>query len=206
VPDAGEWAVAAGASPWVLLVLYVAVAADGVLPVIPSESAVIALAALPATTGGPSVWLVGAVAAVGAFTGDQLAYTVGRRTPVRRLRVMRSVRARRALAWAEAALAHRGAAFILGARFIPAGRIAVNMAAGAVRFSRPRFTAIAALAAVLWASYTVLLGVGAGQLLDSHHPLLGVAVGTAGGLLIGAVVDRVLQRVVLRRRPRGSST
>jgi membrane-associated protein len=199
VPGAGEWS-ALAASPWVLVVLYVATTIDGLVPLVPSETGVIALATLATSDGGPSIWLVGTVAATGAFTGDQLAYSVGRRVPVRTLRVLRSPRGQQVLGWAEQALAHRGAAFILGARFIPAGRIAVNMAAGAVRFSRRRFSVIAAVGSVLWAVYMVLLGVGAGHLLDQQHPLVAVAVGTAGGLVTGAVVDRVLRWVVARRR------
>ena len=168
LPDGGEWADAAGGSPWVLAVLYAVTTIDGFFPPVPSESLVIALAALPRATGRPELWLLGAVAALGAFTGDQLAYTIGRRVPVRRLRIMRSARARTALGWAEEALDRRGAAFLIAARFVPAGRVAVNMAAGAVRFSHRRFSAIAAVSAVLWSAWSVLLGVGRREPCSRH--------------------------------------
>ncbi|WP_298457080.1 DedA family protein [uncultured Cellulomonas sp.] len=195
MPELAAWADVAAGSPWVLVLLWLTTTLDGVLPLVPSESLVIGLAALPAVSGRPSLWLLGAAAAAGAFCGDQLAYSFGRRVPLRGLRVLRSARGQRAVDRAERALRHRGAAFIIGARFVPGGRVAVAMAAGAARFSRRRFSAIAAVAALLWSAYSLALGVGAGQLLDRHHPVVGVVAGVAGGLLTGAVVDRVLQRL-----------
>lgn len=179
-----------------LVALYAATAVDGFFPPVPSESVVIALAALPAAAGRPSMWLLGVVAALGAFTGDQVAYSIGRRIPIRRLRVLRSERAQSVMTWAEGALRDRSAAFIIGARFVPGGRVAVNTAAGAMHFSRPLFSALAAVAAVLWSAYSLFLGVGARHLLEHHHPLLVVAGGVCGGLLTGVVVDRVLQRLM----------
>jgi len=196
VPELAEWTVALAGSAWLFLALYVVVTVDGFFPPVPSESAVIALAALAASGGEPNLWALGVVAAAGAFTGDLLAYTIGRRIAGRGPRILRSRRANRAVTWAETALAHRGAALIIGARFLPVGRVAVNMTAGAVAFPRRRFTALAAVAAVIWAAYSIALGVGAGHLLEGHHPLAGVAVGVVGGLVTGALVDRVLRRLL----------
>ncbi len=199
MPELGDWVGALAGSPWVLLVLYAVVTLDGFFPPVPSESAVIVLAALAASGEGPGLALLATVAALGAFTGDQVAYAIGRRLGVGRTRGPRSGRSRALGRWAQEALAHRGAAFIVAARFVPAGRVAVNMTAGAVSYSRRRFTAIAAVAAVAWSAYSVALGVGAGHLLGDH-PVLGVAVGVATGLVIGAVVDRLLRRVLRARR------
>jgi hypothetical protein len=52
VPASGEWAGALAESPWVLAVLYAVTTIDGFFPPVPSESAVIGLAALPASRGG----------------------------------------------------------------------------------------------------------------------------------------------------------
>lgn len=187
-----EWFAPSG-SPWMLVILYAFATIDGFFPPVPSESVVIVLTALSPPGGRQAYWLLASVAAAGAFTGDQIAYSIGRRIPVRGLRVLRSERAQRALTWADSALTQRGAAFIIGARFIPVGRVAVNMTAGTVGFSRVRFSGLAALAAVTWSAYSVGIGVGAGHLFD--HPLLAVAVGVAGGLVTGALVDYLLQRL-----------
>ena len=202
MPELHEWAAALAASPWIFVILYAFASIDGFFPPVPSESVVIVLAALSASGGEPNAWLLGAAAAAGAFTGDQVAYSIGRRIPLRRVPVLRSGRARKAVIWAESALATRSAAFIIGARFVPVGRVAVNMTAGSLGFSRARFSRLAAVAAVSWSAYSVALGAGAGRLLAGRHPLVGVAVGLSAGLFAGALVDRVLQagrRAAVRR-------
>lgn len=195
------WVIALAGSPWVFVALYAFATIDGFFPPIPSESVIIALAALSVSTGEPNFWVLGAVAAAGAFTGDQIAYSIGRRIPVRSLRFMQGRRAQAALGWAERALADRGAAFIIAARYVPIGRVAVNMTAGAVGFGRARFTVLAAIAAITWSVYSVLLGIGAGVWLK-EHPLLAVVVGVAGGLLLGTLIDPVVKRVLRGRRGR----
>lgn len=196
-----EWVLALAGSPWVFLALYAFATIDGFFPPIPSETVVIALAALAVSTGEPNFWVLGAVAAAGAFTGDQIAYSIGRRIPVRNLRFMQGPRAQRALTWAEHTLAERGAAFIIAARYVPIGRVAVNMTAGAVHYSRRRFSVLAAIAAVTWSIYSVLLGIGAGVWLK-EHPLLAMVVGVIGGLLIGMLIDPVVKRLLRGRRGR----
>lgn len=186
------WVIALVGSPWVFVALYAFAAIDGVLPPIPSESVVIALAALSVSTGEPNFYVLGAVAAAGAFTGDQAAYSIGKRIPVSRLRFMRGPRQQRALRWAEKALSERGASFIIAARYVPVGRVAVNMTAGAVGYSRRRFTGLAVIAAISWSFYSVMLGIGAGVWLGDE-PLLAVVVGVASGVLIGVVIDAVLR-------------
>lgn len=196
-----DWVIALVGSPWVFVGLYVFATIDGIFPPVPSESVVIALATLAVSTGEPNFWILGAVAAAGAFTGDQLAYTIGRRIPARDLRFMQGARAQATLDWAERALRERGAAFVIGARYIPIGRVAVNMTAGAVGFSRVRFTVLAAIAAVTWSIYSVSLGIGAGRWLGDNTALA-VVVGVVGGVLIGVVVDAVMRRLMRGRRGR----
>ncbi len=132
------------ASPWVYPALWLFATIDGFFPPIPSETAVIALAALGGASGAPSVPLVILAAALGAFTGDQVAYTIGALVDVRRLPYLHRPRPQAMLGWAERALSERGASFILAARYIPVGRVAVNMTAGALRFPRRRFSSASA--------------------------------------------------------------
>lgn len=179
-----------------LLVVWALATVDGVIPPVPSESLVIAVAVLSATGAGPVFGALVAAAAVGAFGGDLLAYTIGRRLPLRRLRIFRSRRGQAALDWADHALRTRATSFILGARFVPVGRVAVNMTAGATHFPLRRFVPIAATAALLWAFYTAALGVGAGVFLG-ERPLLAMAVGIVAGLTIGTTIDLVIRRLVI---------
>ncbi len=196
-----EWILALAASPLVYLAMYLFATVDGFFPPVPSESVVIALAAVAMSTGAPNLWFILAVAAAGAFTGDQIAYAMGRRMNVRGSWLMRGRRAQRTLDWAEHALANRGASFIIGARYIPVGRVAVNMTAGAVRFPRARFVGLTAIAAVSWALYSTAIGIGAGAWLHDR-PVVAVVVGVVGGAVIGLAVDAVLSRVQGRPRLR----
>ncbi|WP_024286998.1 DedA family protein [Cellulomonas sp. KRMCY2] len=187
-----DWVIALAGSPWVFVALYLFAMIDGFFPPIPSETVVIALASLAVSTGEPNFWVLGAVAAAGAFSGDQTAYSIGRRVPVRRIRLFSGPRAQRSLDWAERALTERGAAFIIAARYVPVGRVAVNMTAGTVGFPRPRFSVLAAIAGISWSAYSVALGIGAGIWLG-EHPLLAVTVGVVGGLLLGLAIDPVIR-------------
>ncbi|ADG75496.1 conserved protein DedA family [Cellulomonas flavigena DSM 20109] len=188
-----QWALDLAASPWVFAALFGFATVDGFFPPVPSESLVIALASLSTSTGSPVLWAVVVVAALGAFTGDQVAFQIGRAVRIRELRGFRGRRGQALLDWAERALRDRGAAFIIAARYIPVGRVAVNMTAGALGFSRRRFVGLTAVAAVTWACYSTLIGIGTGTVLG-HSPVVGVVAGVVGGFVIGLVVDWVLRR------------
>lgn len=192
--DWGELVLDVAATPWSLVLLLVFTIIDGFFPPVPSESVVIALTSLSMTGDGPPLWAIVPVAAVGAFVGDFIAYSIGTKVPLRRLRWFRTERGARTLEWAERTLEHRGGAFILAARYIPIGRVAVNMSAGALGFPRKRFVFFAAIAAVCWAVYSTLLGIGAGAVLKDH-PLLAVVVGIVLGITLGSLIDVVMRRV-----------
>ncbi len=190
----GDWVLGLAGSPWAYVALAVLATIDGFFPPVPSETVVIALASLSVSTGQPLLWLVALAAAIGAFCGDQVAYTIGKRVDLRARGLMQGERQQRTLAWAERALRERGAALIIAARYIPVGRVAVNMTAGGLGYPRARFSALVAVAAVSWAGYTVALGSVAGHWFG-HSPWLAVVVGVAGGLVLGAVADPVLSWV-----------
>jgi membrane protein DedA with SNARE-associated domain len=79
---------------------------------------------------------------------------------------------------------------ILTARYIPVGRVAVNITAGATGLAPRRFLGISALAGFSWAVYSVGIGLFAGRWL-SGNPLLAALLGIAIALTIGVVIDRV---------------
>ncbi len=193
-----ETILAMAASPWVLAVLFVCCVIDGFFPPIPSESVVIALTSLAISHEAPNIVWIAIVAALGAFVGDNIAYLIGTKLPIHRFRVFRSRRGRKTLAWAEHALARRGAVFILAARYVPVGRVAVNMTAGAVGYPYRRFILVAGIAAVMWSAYSVLLGVSAGAFLH-EHPIIGVLVGVVLGVVIGFIVDFAVRKILSRK-------
>ena len=193
------------ASPWALVVLLVCCWVDGFFPPVPSESLVIAVATLTVAGPGPPLWAVVVVAAAGAFLGDLTAFAIGRRVPLDRIPVLRRGRGRASVEWARRSLEHRGGTAVLAARYVPVGRVAVNMAAGAVGFPARRFVGFAAIAAVAWALWSVLLGVAAGALLHDR-PLLAVVVGVVVGTLLGLAVDAVASRRRRQAAPTSSTS
>jgi membrane-associated protein len=193
-----NWILGLAASPLVYLGMYLFATIDGFFPPIPSESLAIALAALSVASGKPNLELIILVAAAGAFTGDQIAYVIGKRVDTLRIPLLKGPPGQRTLDWAERTLAHQGASFILAARFIPVGRVAVNMTAGAMGYSRRRFVLLAAIASVSWSLYSAVIGIGAGAWFKGH-PLGAIAVGVVSGLLIGLALDRALRHLAYRQ-------
>lgn len=187
------WVTALAGSPWLLIVVFALATIDGFFPPVPSESVVISVAVLAMTGAGPNLWLLIAAAAAGAICGDLIAYTIGAKIPIGRIRPLRGPGGQRALARARRALAARGTLFILSARFIPVGRVAVNMTAGIVGYRRRRFVVIVLVAGVFWAGYSTALGMGAGVALKDH-PIIAIIVGVVGGVLIGLLLEAVLRR------------
>jgi membrane protein DedA with SNARE-associated domain len=200
-----SWILDLATSPLVYLGMYLFAAIDGVFPPIPSESLAIALAALSVSSGQPDLVLIFLVAATGALTGDLLAYAIGRRVDVLRIPFLRGQRVQQTLDWAGRTLSRRGASVILAARFIPVGRVAVNLSAGAVGYPWRRFLGLDALASVTWALYSAAIGIGAGAWFKGH-PLGAIVIGLVGGLLIGLVIDWILRRLsYVRSRSAGTA-
>jgi len=188
-----ELILAAMESAWIYFWLFTMSVIDGIFPVVPSETIVIATSTAWKQTGSPILPLIWIAAAAGAWVGDQFAYFVGTKLHIRGFRVFRGPRGQRTLDWAEHALKHRGAAFIIAARFIPFGRVAVNLTAGALAFNRRRFMIIDAIAVAIWASYGVAIGVFFGSLFKDNL-LLSIGVGVVGGLALGWLIDRILAK------------
>ena len=189
----------AEASAWAYVVVLLFAVVDAVLPVVPSETAVIT-AGVVAVSGDLSLPLVIAAAAVGAFAGDNLAYGIGRRYGTRaKERFFRGEKAKRRVKWASTQLEQRGGELIAVARFIPGGRTAVTLTAGLTRFPWRRFAVFDAIAALIWAGYAALLGYFGGQAFE-HQPWKGLLV--ALGIAFAVTLGTELVRWLLRRRRR----
>lgn len=196
-----DFVIGAAGEPWIYAVLLALCIIDGFFPPVPSESVVVALAALSASTNGPEAWAVVAVSAIGAFTGDNIAYLIGRQVGTERFRWMQRARVISAFTWARRELDRRGALLILTARYIPVGRVAVNMTAGATGFGHRKFIGLSALAGISWSLYSVGIGLAAGA-WAKDYPLLGAALAIVLALTLGLIIDRII-RTVTRNRPAG---
>lgn len=184
----GQW--------WVLLAVYLLCTIDGFFPVVPSESVIVALASISRTADTVSLWWVWLIGALGAITGDQIAYSLGRTIGIERFRWMRTRSVRRAVGSARRALDSHGAMVICTARYIPGGRVAVNYTAGATGYPRLRFTLLDVFAAFLWSAYSIGIAKATTGWLD--NTLLQITVAVVAAAAVGWVADLVLKRVLAR--------
>lgn len=178
------------ASPWLYLVLFGVTILDGFFPPVPSETVLVAAAAVAASTGGGDLLLLGMVAALGAAIGDNIAFLIGRRMGTTRFAWMRRPRIVAVFASAQRALENRSAVLILGARYVPVGRVAVNMSAGALGFAWRRFLPLSLIGGLSWSVFSLAIGLLAGSWVKGQ-PLLSAALGIAIALLVGLVIDRI---------------
>ena len=187
-------------SPWIYPVVFLLTVLDAFFIIVPSETVVVALAALALSTGSPQLAVLIPVAAVAAVLGDSLTYGLGRVVGIDRFGWMRRARVARVVAWAGRSLDERAAAVLLTARFVPFGRVAVNLTAGASGFRYRRFLALTSIAGVCWAGYNALVGALFGAWFDGN-PVLAVALSVAVALLLGIAVDRVTARFAAGKLP-----
>jgi membrane protein DedA with SNARE-associated domain len=185
------------ASPWLYLVLFAVTIIDGFFPPVPSETVLVAAAAVAASTGEGNLVLLGVVAAIGAAIGDNIAFLIGRGLGTTRFAWMRRPRVAAAFTHAQRALDRRSATLILGARYIPVGRVAVNMSAGALDFPWRRFLPLSLIAGLSWSVFSLAIGLLAGAWIKDQ-PLLSAGLGIVIALVIGIVIDRIA--AVRRRR------
>jgi membrane protein DedA with SNARE-associated domain len=166
------------------------VAGDALVPILPSEAGVIAGSAAAGTLSG--ILLVLAIAWAGAVAGDVMVHAVARRFGSSRMGH-----------WVRRRLPRRHAGCGLGlpvvfGRFVPGGRTAAALAAGATAMPWRRFLAASATGGLLWASYVVAIG-RVGGAIGGGLPTQ-IAIGLVAGILMSALFAGGL-RVLRRFRP-----
>lgn len=86
------------------------------------------------------------------------------------------------------------------ARYIPVGRVLVNMAAGALSYPFTRFLAITVIGAAVWSAFISTIGLAVGTWFRGA-PLLATIASILLALVVGLVID-VAGKVVRRARSR----
>ncbi len=187
---AGNW--------WFLAVVLVIALLDAVIPVVPSETAMI-IAGVAVSTGSAPYGLLPLMlcGAAGAFLGDNISYAIGHRFSgwIER-RADRKPKFRERLEKARRQIATRGGPLLITARFLPGGRTFVTLSSGATRQPRLWFAGWDAGAATIWAAYAAGLAYLVGRPLEHHQ---GLALWTAFGV---SMAINVVIELVRRRRSR----
>src|ERR1700710_1793505 len=124
---AGHW--------WYLAVILAIAFFDAVIPIVPSETALIIGGVAVATGAAPYSLLPVLVAgAVGAFLGDNLSFAIGRHfAPRLERRAERRPKFARRLVGARHQLGSHGGVLLITARFLPGGRTMLTLASGVTR-------------------------------------------------------------------------
>ncbi|HEY3504723.1 MAG TPA: DedA family protein [Actinocatenispora sp.] len=168
--------------------------------VLPSVGSMLLLGFL-AHAGAVPLPVAVATGVLGAGLGDTTAFLVGRRWATRRDRLRRVVGERR---WdrAERFVLCYGGLAVVGARYLTGLRTLVPRIGGLSGMSYRRFLAHSAPAAASWGATFVL----AGYLAGASYRQVADAVGTGGGIALGAlaaaaVVALLAVRVRRRTRP-----
>ena len=194
----------AQASGWAYLVVMLFAIFDALIPIVPSETAVIT-AGVVAAAGDLFLPLVILAAALGAFTGDNIAYGIGRRYGAgAQKRFFHGDKAARRLDWAKRQLDKRGGELIAVARFIPGGRTAVTLTAGLTHFPWPRFAVFDAIAALIWALYAALLGYFGGKAFEGEA-WKGLLVALGVAFTVTLIIEFV-RWIINRRKNRAATT
>jgi membrane-associated protein len=184
---------------YVIAILFPAL--DAILPLVPSETAVITLGVATAGSADPRIALLVAFCAAGAFLGDNICYLLGRRfAPWIERRFFRTEKGARRRDWAVRSLDRYGMPLIVVCRFIPGGRTAVMLSCGIIRYDRRRFIIATAIAGVIWACYSFFIGRLGGKAFE-EKPWAGLLLAFGGTLAVSGLIELV-RRLRARRAQR----
>lgn len=192
------------ASPWMLGVLFLITVIDGFFPPVPSELVLLSAAAVTWSQSPQAIILVVAIAVVGAWAGDNIAYAIGRATGPHPFRWMRRGRSAAVGDSIHRQLHRRPESIILTARFVPVARVLVSMSAGAVRLGRGRFVVLSLASSAAWVTISALLAVMVGQFV-TPHPLSATAIAVSIAVVAGLVIDRAVSAQRRSEMPRVSA-
>jgi membrane-associated protein len=171
-------------SSWLLPLLVVMIAVDAPFPVLPSET-ILVTAVTTAFGGGDEGMVVGlfVAALTGSVLGDAVVFWFGRCS--HRVAGRTGGSGCAISSWVQRHMLRRPGVALVGARFVPGGRLVSTAAAG--RFGLPvrRFLPWTVASSAAWSGYMLLTGLALGP-VTGGNPLLGLLAGAVMALLTAA--------------------
>lgn len=147
------------------------------------------------------LWLIILLVGVSAALGDQLGFTIGRRTgPAIFERRESGVFSRKSVTRTQAFFDRFGPAAVTVARFVPVVRTFAPVAAGVGHMSRRLFTLFNFVGAAIWSALVILAGFwlahlpGVADFVSRYIDIVLI------GIVIVSVVPIVVRTIVVRRR------
>lgn len=180
---------------------------ESIFPPAPAD-VVVAFGAFYAARRNAEFWPVVAAIVIGSVLGSLVVYAVARRFGAdwmhAKLRRFHMLNAEERL---EGLYAHYGLAALFVSRFVPGLRAVVSPMAGALRVKVLRYTAVIALACLIWYGLIIWLAFRVGtdwETVKTSLQVVGLRVGIVAGVLIAvlAVVGHRLWRRHRARHPR----
>jgi membrane protein DedA with SNARE-associated domain len=179
--------------------LFGGVLIGSIVPIVPTGAVVGAAAAIAVSSGSMSLPLVLLLSVIGALLGDVATFALAHAGSSAAQRWVTGRQSPERLAAARAQFERRGGVLIVVGRLVPAGRIPVLLAAGALEYPWRRLLPAATLGCVLWAIAYAALGVLSGGLFDDPVPATLLA---ALLVLVLTVVGSLVSTWLRRRRAR----
>jgi membrane-associated protein len=171
-------------SSWLLPLLVVMIAVDAPFPVLPSET-ILMSAATTAFGGGDVGMVVGlfVAALAGSVLGDAVVFWLGRCSHKLLSRTVDTEY--EVSAWVRRHMLRRPGIALVGARFVPGGRLVSTAAAG--RFGLPvrRFLPWSVVSSAAWSAYMLLIGLALGP-VTGGDPLLSLFAGVVMAVVTAA--------------------
>ena len=173
-------------------VLFGGVLLGSIVPVVPTGPLLSVAAAVAMTTDRLDIVLVVALATLGALIGDLVTFSLARFGGPAAVRWVARGQHTERLEEVRGQFAAHGWQIVVVGRLLPAGRIPVLLAAGALAYPWRRLLPASLGAAFLWAVAYALLGVVSGGIFD--NPLVATLVATGLVLVVGLVANVVSSR------------
>lgn len=188
-------------SVWLLPGLVLMIAVDGPVPMLPSETLLMSAGA--SAFAAHSVLAVTGLfvaALVGSMLGDLAVFWLGRSS---NKILPRAADSDSGIGhWVRANIFRRPVVALVGARFVPGGRLVSTAAAGRLGLPIRRFLFGSAVSSAVWSAYMLVVGLALGP-MTGGNPLLCILAGavmavlTAGAFAIGSRIRTAIRR----RRP-----
>lgn len=180
----------AAEATWTYPLAAALIALSALFPPIPSTCLFVALGALSTKGGAPNGLLLVAAMLIGAVAGDLATYLLVRRRDVTNWRVLRGARAQKALTVSKERMANHAVSWVLTSRFVPLGRLVMNVACALTPVPLGTFTLYSIAASIVWSAYSVGMGALSG-LLPGLSTEIAVVLAIALSLILGRAIDAV---------------
>jgi membrane protein DedA with SNARE-associated domain len=168
------------------LSVFVLIALDAVMPIFPGETTLNAAATL-AAQGELDLLPIIVMGALGAIVGDSALFWIARRNAKRLERQLNRAKANQRAQQAFDVMNSSPGVLIIGGRYLPGMRFAVNASMGLSDIAYKRFLGWSVISGILWSTYTTVLAYEIGLALGDYPLASFIISGLVGSVAIAAL-------------------